>query len=125
MKNNTMFSLLLAVFMLTVVFTAGCEEETKFSDKRAMLVGSENLQLKDQIKQKDAEIKVLNKRIEELKGDIIRAQEKGKADVKQTMKAVVDIMGIFRDTTQKAMRLEAENAQLKMQIEQMKPQGEN
>lgn len=120
MKNNTTLFLLTTVFMLTVVFTAGCEEETKFSDKRAMLVGSENLQLKDQIKQKDAEIKALNVQIEELKGDIIKAQEKGKADVKQAMKAVVDIMGIFRDTTLKAATLETENAQLKMQLEQLK-----
>ena len=116
MKNNTILSLLTAVFLLTVIFTAGCQESNKFSDKRAMLVGNENLQLKKQLKQKDSEIKALNGRIEGLKGDIVKCEEKGKADVKQATKAVVDIMGIFAETTRKAAMLEAENAQLKKQI---------
>ncbi len=116
MKNNTILSLLSALFLLTMIFAAGCEESNKFSDKRAMLVGSENLQLKDQIKQKDKDIKALNKQIEDLKGDIVKCEENTKASVKQATKAVVDIMGIFGETTKKAAMLEAENAQLKEQL---------
>ena len=116
MKNNTILSLLSALFLLTMIFAAGCEESNKFSDKRAMLVGSENLQLKDQIKQKDKDIKALNKQIEDLKGDIVKCEENTKASVKQATKAVVDIMGIFAETTRKAATLEAENAQLKEQL---------
>ena len=120
MKNNTILSLLSAVFLLTVIFTAGCEESNKFSDKHAMLVGNENLQLKKQLKQKDAEIKALNKQIKDLKGDIVKCEENTKASVKQVTKAVTDIMGIFAETTRKAAMLEAENAQLKEQIKQLK-----
>lgn len=120
MKKNTILFLLTAVFMLTVIFTAGCEESNKFSDRRAMLVGNENMQLKKQLKQKDSEIEALNGRIEGLKGDIVKCQENTKASVKQATKAVVDIMGIFAETTRKAAALEAENAQLKIQIEQLK-----
>ncbi|HEG43968.1 MAG TPA: hypothetical protein ENH94_07970 [Phycisphaerales bacterium] len=120
MKNNTILSLLSAVFLLTVIFTAGCEEANKFSDKRAMLVGNENLQLKDQIKQKDSEIKALNKQIEDLKDDIVKGKEKARASVEQVTKAVTDIMGIFAETTKKAAKLETENAQLKKQLEQLK-----
>ena len=120
MKKNTILFLFSVVFVLTAIFASGCEESNKFSDKRAMLVGSENLQLKEQLKQKDREIKALNKKIEDLKGDIVKCQEKGKADVKQAIKAVADIMGIFAETTRKATMLEAENAQLKEQIEQLK-----
>ena len=125
MKKNAILFLLSAVFVLTVILFAGCEESNKFSDKRARLVGNENLQLKKQLAQKDAEIKGLNARIEELEDEVIKCEENTKASVKRVTKSVTSIMGTFGETSRKVDTLEVENAQLKEQIEQLKSQGKN
>ncbi len=125
MKKNTILFLLPVIFLATLIFFAGCQESNKLSDKRARLVGNENLQLKKQLTKKDDEIKALNVRIEKLEAEIVKCEKNTETSVQRVTKSVGDLMGVFSETTQKAATLEAENAHLKEQIEQLKSQAGN
>ena len=111
MNRSTTLLLLMALFV-TVTLSSGCQEDQQFSDKRAMLVGHENIQLKNTIKQKDKEIAQLKADIENLKAESEKALE-------QSRKAAADIMGMFSESAQKAAQLEMENAKLKAELEKL------
>ncbi len=67
----------------------GCQESGRKTDRRAQLVGQENLQLKKQIQEKEQEIERLKKEIENL-------QEKAQKDEElhgQTYTKMMDIIG--------------------------------
>ena len=112
MKRSTALLLLMALF-ITVTLASGCEESQQFSDKRAMLVGHENIQLKEQVRQKDKEIA-------QLKADIASIQKESQKALEQSSRAATDIMGMFSELTQKANTLEIENKKLKAELEKLK-----
>jgi hypothetical protein len=112
MNRSTALLLLIALFV-TVTLASGCEENQQFSDKRAMLVGHENIQLKKQIKQKDKEIA-------QLKAEVAKVKEESEKAIEQSSKAATDIMGIMSETMQKAAQLEMENAKFKAELEKLK-----
>ncbi|HOK67393.1 MAG TPA: hypothetical protein PK054_10665 [Anaerohalosphaeraceae bacterium] len=78
----------LAVLMLGT----GCQESGRRIDRRAQLVGQENLQLKKQIQEKDREIERLKKEIEAL-------QEKAQKDEELHGQTYTKMMEIVADLT--------------------------
>lgn len=80
------------VLVLAAVWGAGCQESGSRVDRRAQLVGQENLQLKKQIQDKDREI-------ERLKQEIQSLQEKAQKDEDLHGQTYTKMMDIIADIT--------------------------
>lgn len=112
MKRTILMSLIvcIAVPMLT-----GCQESDSSMVQRARLVGSENLKLKKEIEQKEAQIAQLEKQIEELKAENAKAmEESGNANLK--------LIQMFADSEKTNEKLMQENKELKEQLQKLKAQ---
>jgi len=107
-------AILTACVVCGLVFTWGCEKENARMSK---LIADENRQLKDQLKEKQAEIdnqnQLLNKCLEEKKV----LQQQKREDLEDMLSQLV---GGF---TQENRKLKDENAALKKQIEELKKQA--
>lgn len=74
------------------LLSAGCQESASnaSSDRRAQLVGHENIQLKKQIQARDLEI-------ERLKGEIQKMEEKAQQDLEKQGESYTKMMEIIAD----------------------------
>ncbi len=70
----------------------GCQENRRSTDRRAQLVGQENLQLKKQIQEKDREIERLKKEIQSL-------HEQAEKDSQLQGQTYTKLMEIINDIT--------------------------
>lgn len=101
----------LLVSMLFVIAVSGCQEDNSpASDRRANLIGSENLRL--QLKDKDAKIASLQSELDKC--------TKENATLKaQAHKSAEGFMQMFMAANQKTIALEKENATLKAKIKEL------
>jgi len=96
-----------------IVLITGCEEQ-ELSDKKARLIATENIELKEQIKQLDKEIEKQKNLVKQCEGDkeVLKGQLDG---------GMQDMMsGVLESIVQENKSLQEENAKLKTQIEQLK-----
>ncbi len=93
------------------IFTCGCEE-SNLSNRRARLVGNENLKLKKQLKLCDEEI--------EKQKDLLAQCQKEKAEIdKQAGDTGIKLLKILGDTSKKVDELTEENQKLKETIKEL------
>ncbi|MEJ5259873.1 MAG: hypothetical protein WHS88_06770 [Anaerohalosphaeraceae bacterium] len=78
--------------LAVLIAGAGCQESGQKTDRRAQLVGQENLQLKKQIQEKEREIERLKKEIEAL-------QEKAQKDEELHGQTYAKMLEIVADVT--------------------------
>lgn len=93
-------------------FLFGCQESDSDIIKRAKLVGNENIQLKQQLAQKDKEIQSLKDKITQLDADIEKLNmEFGESTIKT--------LTMVAETTKRNEALATEIKQLKEQLKQL------
>ncbi len=100
------------------IFTCGCEE-SNLSNRRARLVGNENLKLKKQLKLCDKEIEKRDDEIQKQK-DLLAQCQKEKAEIdEQAGDTNIKLLKILRDTSKKVDELTEENQKLKETIKEL------
>lgn len=107
---NRLLTTLLAS-MLLVIAVSGCQENNSTSnDRRANLIGSENLRL--QLKDKDA-------KIADLQSELDKCTKENGTLKSQATKSAGGFMEMFIAVNQKTAALEKENADLKARITEL------
>jgi len=101
----------LLVSMLFVIAVSGCQEDNSpAKDKRANLIGNENLRL--QLKDKDA-------KIADLQSELDKYTKENATLKAQATKSAEGFMQMFMVTNQKNIALEKENTTLKAKIKEL------
>jgi len=103
---------IIAVTASCLIFVTGCEEQQTIKDKQARLVANQNLGLKKQLQEKDAEI-------ERQKGLVVDCQaaiEEQKKAHEKSAEGVIDIIKSVSEQSAQIEQLTAENKQLKAKI---------
>jgi hypothetical protein len=101
----------LLISMLFVIAVSGCQEDNSPSnDRRANLIGSENLRL--QLKDKDA-------KIANLQSELDKCTKENAALKAQATKSAEGFMQMYMVTNKKNIALEKENAILKAKIKEL------
>ncbi|MDH4202042.1 MAG: hypothetical protein OEV87_04045 [Phycisphaerae bacterium] len=98
----------LGTFLLT-----GCQKSDASQIRKARLVANENLQLKKQLAEKDAQIQDLKKQIEEIEAEKAKADEKFGSTTIKTLQ-------MLAETEDRNQALTLENEKLKEEIESLK-----
>jgi predicted RNase H-like nuclease (RuvC/YqgF family) len=100
-----------------MLITAGCEEQNASppNERKARLVGAENLELKKQLEQRDAEIEDLKENLDKC----LRAQRDAGKSSQEVFGKVIEL------TAKENQNLREENKNLKSQIEDLKKQLDN
>ena len=112
MRQTTMLTVML---MMATVLLAGCQESETDMIKRARLVGSENIQLKKQLAEKDKEI-------QGLKDEIARLEKERAKDRDEFGNTTIQTLQMMADTMAKNEALTAEIKTLKEQLRQLQEQ---
>lgn len=112
MRYPVILSLLLVLVALTLV---GCQESESAQIQKARLVGSENLRLKQEIKEKDKEIKQLKAEITQIQAEKAKASEEA-----GTMN--IQVLQMLATSEKKAEALAEENKRLNEEIKKLKAQ---
>ncbi len=111
MKAKVTTVLLLSIFVI-IILTSGCEENSTSNNKRARLVGNQNLELRKQlaaeIKKHQADCADCEARVEK---QILANQQLGDSTLK--------ILKDFADRSKKNDELTLENQQLKEKIREL------
>lgn len=95
--------------------TAGCQEKQLSDTRKSRLVATENIELKEQLGQKNREINTLKNLLEKCKEDKSEIQEKMDKEMETLGE---EVMKTFSDY----VKLHEENEELKKQIEELKKQ---
>ena len=104
--------LLLVVISVLPALNSGCQESASTQDKRAMLVGSENLELKQKLQSSSREI--------QKQKDLLAECEKQNVELQQqSTEAAVGLMELLSESEKKVQALTEENARLKETIKQL------
>jgi predicted RNase H-like nuclease (RuvC/YqgF family) len=82
----------LGILLMAFFLFGGCQESGRRIDRRAQLVGQENLQLKKQLQEKD-------RQIEQLKNEIKSLEEKAQKDEELHGQTYTKMMDIIADIT--------------------------
>jgi hypothetical protein len=116
--------MLIAVLVLSPIalFFVGCQEENTSSAaaetpdeiRRHRLIATENLELREEIARKDAQIADMRDQIAQCEQEKADFQRKADQELQES------IEGILGTVMDKNAELESENAELKAQIEQLK-----
>ena len=136
MKSPGLRACLLAVGIVFIILNAGCEQEQVPSEKKARLIAVENMDLKQQLQQRDIEIEKLTQKHErelkkqerELDGQkkLLAECQTVKEDLEQQLagKFGEEINKMFDNVAEEAKRLLEENESLKQQIKELKGETE-
>ena len=109
MKRTILLLALSAVISLTMVL-AGCGEQNLTAQQRkTKLLANDNLQLKNELKAKDKEIKAQMDLVKDCKKENARAQE-------ASNDTMVKMLQILTDTNIELETLKAENSALKQKL---------
>ena len=109
------FTIVLFVSLLGVLLLAGCQESESTQIRRARVVANENLQLKQDLKEKDQQIEELKKQIEEIEAKNAKEHEKfGNTTIKT--------LQMLSQTENRNQALTLENEKLKEELEKLKAQ---
>lgn len=111
MKAKVTAVLLLSLFSV-VIFAAGCEENSTSNNKRARLVGNQNLELRKQL---DAEIKKHQEALAECEA---RVEKQIQAN-QQLGDSTLNMLQGFAEKDKKIEELTLENQQLKEKIKEL------
>ncbi len=103
-RNALLMTCCLILFLLSGL---GCEEGNRNAIKKDRIVATENIQLKGQLNQRNAEVEKLKEQMQ---------QQKEKFDTTISVK----ITGILKDAIEEKERLRLENEQLKAELEKLK-----
>lgn len=113
-KSSITLSILSLVIAIAIcINVSGCgESANSASFKRAQLIGNENIELKKQLEQKDAEI--------QKQKDILAQKEKEFAgELEKAGDTALKLMQIVSQSSQQTDTLTAENLKLKETIKQL------
>jgi cell division septum initiation protein DivIVA len=114
MKTIVPSALFWAVLTVSILIS-GCEESNLTSQRRARLVGDENLKLKKQLKP-------CNQKIQELKEIIAEYEREDQKEYdaqRETSGLTLKLMKNLTDSTKKIEKLTDENLQLKTRIQEL------
>ena len=115
MKNTTKPAIILTVTILFVLSIVGCEEQQQLpSSKKARLIANENMNLKEQIKNRDTQIRSLHAQLQTQKNLLEKCQKENNSLNMQRQKDVEAIM------KQILMSADTEKQDLKNQIKTLK-----
>ena len=114
MKKRGQKAIVLAVGVVFVIMLiAGCEEQSVSSSRMSKLIAAENIELKEEIKQRDAAI-------EEQKKQLEKCQQENKIMAIQLKANSEELMGqVFENFGRDNARLRSENQELKTQIQKL------
>ena len=108
-------AIVLFVSVLGILLLAGCQESDANQIRRARVVGNENLQLKQDMKEKDQQIEDLKKEIEKIETESADAVERaGEMSIKS--------MRLLLESEKRAEGLLIENRKLEEELEKLKAQ---
>ncbi len=115
MKKQGQKAVVLAIGVIFVILLiAGCEEQSVPSSRVSKLVAAENIELKEEINQRDAVIERQKKQLE-------KCQQERETLAKQLQANTEELMGhLFENFGKDNQRLRKENTELKAQIEKLK-----
>jgi len=108
-------SVLFLVALILSTLISGCEESNLTSQRRARLVGDENLKLKKQLKLCNQETQELKKILTEYEKEEQRKYDVQKKEGDLTFK----LMNNLADSAEKTEKLTLENLQLKNKIQEL------
>lgn len=109
------FTIALLFSGLSILLLAGCQKSEANQIRRARVIGNENLQLKQNLKEKDQEIEELKRQIEEIEAK--RAEEN-----EQFGNTTIKTLQMVADTENRNQALALENEKLKEELEKLKAQ---
>ena len=98
-----------------LVFVTGCDEQQTIRDKQVRLVANQNLGLKKQLQEKDAEIE----RQKGLVVDCQTAKEEQNLAHERSAEGMINIMKSISQQATQIEQLTAENEQLKARIAEL------
>ncbi len=115
MKNTTKPAIILTVTILFVLSIVGCEEQQQLpSSKKARLIANENMNLKEQIKNRDTQIRSLHAQLQTQKNLLEKCQKENNSLNMQRQKDGEALM------KQILMSADTEKQDLKNQIKTLK-----
>ena len=112
MKHITVITFVAA---LSILFLAGCQESEAGQTRRARLIANENLQLQEQLTEKNNEIKDLKKLIEEMEAEKAKTHE-------EFGETITNVMQIATEVEKQNEILLVENEKLKEELKKLKTQ---
>ena len=115
MKIRLLLSLFFALLLVSFAFTSGCQESDLKQDRRARLVGNQNLALKKQLNECNDEIQRQKDLLEQSKNETEIANLKA-VKISQDKLQVMQITTAFNVKIEKLM---AENEDLKEKITEL------
>ena len=105
--------ILTTVSVIAIVLGTGCQESDATQIRKARLIGTENLQLKKQLKEKDQQIEDLKKEIEQVKAEMAQKE-------KQSGQTSIKSLKLLMESEKRAEGLVIENRKLKEELEKLK-----
>ena len=112
MKTMVSSALFLVALTLSTLIS-GCEESNLASQRRARLVGDENLKLKEQLK-------LCNQEIQKLKKALTEYEKELQTDsFKQSEDASGRLLEMLADTSKQVQELTEENQQLRNKVQEL------
>lgn len=112
MKKWTRKAVVSAVSIVFVMLIAGCEEQSLSSAEKSRLIADENIQLKQELKRRDREIKKQKGLLEECLQEKKVAEERADRGIEDMMNNVV------KDILRENKELREENEKLKRELEE-------
>lgn len=110
MRQITVLTVMIA---MAAILLAGCQESESNMIRKARLVGSENIQLKKQLAEKDKEI-------QGLKDEIARLEKEKAREHEEFGNTTIKTLQIMAETQAQYDILAAENKKLKEELEKLK-----
>lgn len=112
MKRWTPKSVVPAVGIVLVMLIAGCEEQSLSGAEKSRLIADENIQLKQELKRRDREIK-------KQKGLLGECLQEKKVAEERADKSIEDMMdNVVKDILRENRELREENEKLKRELEE-------
>lgn len=129
MKSPCPRMFVLAVGIIVIILSAGCEEGHLQDEQKARAIAAENMQLRSRIQQLDAEIKKQKKQFEnKLKKQeelLAKCRDENAVLQQRLSEEYAERLDEFIETiAAEYVRVQQENEKLKQQIEQLKAELE-
>ena len=109
------FTILLFVSVLGILLLAGCQESDSSQIRRARLIATENMQLKQNLEEKDQQI-------EELKAQIEALEVENAKVIEQSGEASIKTLRMLLESEKRAEAIVIENRKLEEELEKLKAQ---
>ena len=107
------FTIVIVFSILGILLLTGCQESDASQIRRARVIGTENLQLKQDLKEKDQQIEKLTAQIEALE------VEKAKV-IEQSGETSIKTMRMLLESEKRAEAIVIENRKLEAELEKLK-----